>query len=73
MDGYEQMIKTKTWAALKKAQEAVFNVQVALKEDGFADVGEEYDARIELGKIENRLRFWFKHKSVQDAHEEGTK
>ena len=70
MDGYEEMVKKKTWAALKRAQEAVFDVQAALKADGFPDMGEEYNARIELGRLENRLRFYFKYKSAQDRVQE---
>ena len=56
MDGFEELAKTETWAALRRADDACFAIKAALHRDGLPDEGEQFQARVELCRLENRLR-----------------
>jgi hypothetical protein len=60
MDNYDRMVKTRAWAKIREAQTALFDLQMILEG---ADMNSEfaYRARVELGTVENQIRFHFKH------------
>jgi hypothetical protein len=62
MDGYDRLIETKSWAAIRAADSALFDAQQAMKKEGFEfEGGFAFDARRTLAQAENNLRFKFKH------------
>lgn len=64
MDGYEDLIKTASWAALDRANSAVFELQQTLKSEQFTYASDlAFDARLLLTDIENHLRHRFKFQS----------
>jgi hypothetical protein len=65
IDGFLECVDSPQWKALKRAQSAVHELQVALEDDGF--VSElAYRARVELTNAENQIREHFK-----TAHKRG--
>ena len=67
MDGYEEMVRTHTWKAIKKAQDVCMDIYIAVESDGLIGeigAGDLIDrTRVELIDLENRLREHFKRKS----------
>jgi hypothetical protein len=59
MDGFDRLVKTPIWAKLQKAKEAIWNLEIVLKENGFAP-SYAYDSRCKLADLENNLRGYFK-------------
>jgi hypothetical protein len=64
MDGYENLIKSKSWVAIKDAERAVFAAQRAMEHEGFSS-DYVYAARLELTTAENNLRAHFKSAAIQ--------
>ena len=60
MDGYENLVKTASWKAIKSAETALFTAQRAMEHEGFSS-DFVFSARLELGKAENQLRAHFKY------------
>lgn len=59
MDGYDQMIESESWKALKKASLALFDLQTALYNAGL-DTQSSFEVRLRLGVVEGFLRAHFK-------------
>lgn len=63
MDGYEQMVETGMWKALKQAQDAVYAAQEEFRKSGFA-TDRIFQAGLLLTGVENGLRQYFKDKAA---------
>jgi hypothetical protein len=65
MDGYPRLIKTRAWAKIREASAALFDLQMILEGAG-KDTEFAYRTRVELGIVENQLRFHFKHLGIDE-------
>ena len=57
MDVYEILVCLKSWPLLRKAQHALFDLQVSLQEEGYTLAAERaFDTRLNARAVENILR-----------------